>query len=498
MKQIVTTVMLLAIVATLHTQIVITTSIPATVVAEKIFGPEVTITNATLSGGSNNFGLFSNGATTNLGLHTGVVLTTGNASTIANSAAVFASEGDNPSPQISQLTNSFAYDVCKLEFDVTPVCSTLVTTFVFGSEEYPEYQSLARDAFALLVTGPKPTGGNYNNFNMAVVPGTTTAITTHNINSTTNAAYYVDNSASTTIVYDGITVPIVAQLSVIPCRTYHIVMFIEDAHDPIYDSGVFIEYNDNTCTPSVLIVSPDTTICPGDTVALYASGDAEHYVWSPYASLDTPLDSVVLAFPLQTTTYMVTAFMGCDMAHGLQDLVMVNVLPYPEVVIIPAHPEIEMWESITLTASGAGSYVWSPGGETTESITVNPGESTWYTVVGTANDSVWPCKADAAVFVEVVSALYVPNTFTPNNDGINDVFIPQSIWTDTEIESYLFTIFDRWGNQVFVTNSFQVGWNGYVRGGKQEIKQDVYVWSITVKLIGRSQKTYTGHVTLLR
>lgn len=496
MKTIIT-VVLLIIVTTLNAQITINSSVSADELAKNIFGPGVTVSNVVLSSSANTFGLFANGNTTNLGLHSGVVLTTGTVNPIANPSSAFASHGGNPSPQISLLTNSFAYDVCKLEFDISPACSTIATTFVFGSEEYPEYESLARDAFAILVTGPNPAGGNYSNFNMAVVPNTTTAITTNNINSTTNSAYYIDNSASTTIVYDGITVPITVSLSVIPCRTYHVVLFVEDAYDPIYDSGVFIQHNDNTCPPPTVVVLSDTTICPTDTVMLFAQGGAEHYAWIPNTGFDFVNDSVILAHPAQTTMYIVTGFMGCDIAHGLQDVVTVTVLPAPQVVITPAHPEIEMWESVTLTASGAGSYVWFPSAETTASITVNPGETTWYTVIGTASDSIWPCKAEVVVMVEVISALYVPNAFTPNNDGINDEFIPQSIWADAEIEQYQFTIFDRWGNQVFSTNNFHIGWNGYIQG-KRDIEQSVYVWSITVKLVGSSKRSYTGRVTLLR
>ena len=91
--------------------------------------------------------------------------------------------------------------------------------------------------------------------------------------------------------------------------------------------------------------------------------------------------------------------------------------------------------------------------------------------------------------------VYVPNAFSPDGDGDNDVFIP--VLAGFDVESYEFLIFDRWGELIFESRHSNVGWDGSVGG--YDPKPDVYVW----KLIVRSEfdaeaKEFHGHVTLVR
>lgn len=493
--------MVLVITNTLAAQISINTNAQAQVMAEHIFGPGITVTNATLHSTMNSSGTFANGNTTNVGFNDGTVLTTGNAQNIPNSGSVFSTQC-NSLPNGSDLvadnvTYQTTYDACYLEFDVVSICNTLSTTYVFGSEEYPEYQSYAVDGFGIFISGPNPSGGNYSNVNMAVIPTTNIPISTVTINSGINASYYIDNLLGTGIVYDGITVPMTATVQVVPCKKYHVVVAIADGRDCKYDSGVFLHYqNNNTCPPPQLTVSPDTILCPGDSVLLYATGGADHYAWLPLTGLDEITDSIVIVSPPKTTVYTVLAYMGCDTDHGLTETVTVTILPAPDVFITPVHPIVEMWDSITLTAYGAESYLWVHSGQTTQSIVVTPDETTFYTVIGTSGDSIWPCTAESIVMVEVISGIYVPNAFTPNGDGLNDVFIPESIINEGEIDQYELSIFNRFGERIFVTYGIDMGWNG--RYQNRECEQGVYVWNLKVKLKGRYDKTLTGHVTLIR
>lgn len=93
--------------------------------------------------------------------------------------------------------------------------------------------------------------------------------------------------------------------------------------------------------------------------------------------------------------------------------------------------------------------------------------------------------------------VYVPNSFTPNNDGINDVFYVSG--TDIDPDRFELTIFNRWGEKVFETNDMDQWWDGSVNGGEYYSQTEVYVW----KLIVYSKTTVeryelTGSVTLLR
>ena len=92
--------------------------------------------------------------------------------------------------------------------------------------------------------------------------------------------------------------------------------------------------------------------------------------------------------------------------------------------------------------------------------------------------------------------IYVPNAFTPNGDGVNDVFYPQGMGIDTE--TFELWIFDRWGNLVFNTNDFYKSWDGKPNGKEEVVMQDVYVWKITVKTFDGTKKNIIGHVSVVR
>ena len=97
------------------------------------------------------------------------------------------------------------------------------------------------------------------------------------------------------------------------------------------------------------------------------------------------------------------------------------------------------------------------------------------------------------LFYEMKYNLYIPNSFTPNNDGNNDVFLP-TINIDS---NYNFKIFNRWGELIFETTDVQEGWDGSSTDGTP-LKADVYVYRIVYRDPKRVVKEIKGHVTLLR
>ena len=92
-------------------------------------------------------------------------------------------------------------------------------------------------------------------------------------------------------------------------------------------------------------------------------------------------------------------------------------------------------------------------------------------------------------------SIYIPNAFTPNGDGINDVFMPKGFG----IINYEMQVFDRWGEKVFSTNDFTKGWEGnYQHKSSEQLQDGTYVWRIVLtNALGKSHEL-TGLVTLIK
>lgn len=90
---------------------------------------------------------------------------------------------------------------------------------------------------------------------------------------------------------------------------------------------------------------------------------------------------------------------------------------------------------------------------------------------------------------------FIPNSFTPNGDGINDTFFGNG----TGISQYELMIFDRWGMLIFSSNNLNTVWDGkHKLGGNEICMQDVYVWKVALTDNSGKKQNYTGHVTLIR
>lgn len=152
-----------------------------------------------------------------------------------------------------------------------------------------------------------------------------------------------------------------------------------------------------TGLPPVVSVSPDTTICFGQSATLTASG-ATAYLWSPAAGLNTTTGSSVIATPTNTTIYFV---IGTD-TNGCADTAQVTVTinPIPVVTVSPDTAICE-GQSTTLTAGGANTYSWNPAtglsSTTGASVTATPAATTTYIVTG----DVLGCTATAQVTVTI-------------------------------------------------------------------------------------------------
>ncbi|MCX8081751.1 MAG: gliding motility-associated C-terminal domain-containing protein, partial [Bacteroidia bacterium] len=108
------------------------------------------------------------------------------------------------------------------------------------------------------------------------------------------------------------------------------------------------------------------------------------------------------------------------------------------------------------------------------------------------------CKDTAYRMVEVLPEVmvYIPNAFTPDGNGKNDVFFPKGI--GIREDGYKMEIFDRWGELIFVSEKFSQGWDGRVKGTNVIAQEGVYVYKIMVTTLEGDKKYFVGHVTLLK
>ena len=100
------------------------------------------------------------------------------------------------------------------------------------------------------------------------------------------------------------------------------------------------------------------------------------------------------------------------------------------------------------------------------------------------------------VTVEENIELFIPNTFTPNGDGVNDFFLPQG--TGLNWDTFEMYVFDRWGNLIYKTNDINKPWNGKANGGNLLAQIDTYEWKVKVYGNDGEKRIYVGHVNLVR
>lgn len=200
----------------------------------------------------------------------------------------------------------------------------------------------------------------------------------------------------------------------------------------------------------------------------------------------------------------VTSADGCVSDTTLQDVVCVVPDPVADFSFAPINPTtVNSQVTFTDHSTNAVAYSWSFGQYGGTSTTQNP-------VVNYANVPV----GSQLACLEVTSAegctneickpipfgeeflVFVPNTFTPDADEYNPVFIPV-MPPGLFVSNYSFNIFDRWGEIIFESHDPQVGWDGSYHD--EIVKEGVYTW--TIQLVGGANQLryrYEGHVNLLR
>lgn len=255
--------------------------------------------------------------------------------------------------------------------------------------------------------------------------------------------------------------------------------------------------------PGALEVGPGDTICVGQSVKLTSFG-TELFRWEPATGLSSNTQPNVTARPLVTTTYSVIGF---DSLRCFYDTAYIKIIvyPIPQFDIIDAKISAVVGSVLkvrTKSSADVTKWLWTPATRLScidcpePMVTIGPNISYTATVSNDGN-----CLAEDKVTIEPICQgqnVFIPNTFSPNGDGSNDVFYPRGKGI-ARIKSM--RIFNRWGELMYERKDFgandpSAGWDGTYKGVL--LTPDVYVYLIDVMCDNNVIFNLKGNVTLLR
>lgn len=258
----------------------------------------------------------------------------------------------------------------------------------------------------------------------------------------------------------------------------------------------------NTIAPP-LITCPSVTICMGSGMYLNATG-GNTYSWSPATGLSAPTGANVFANPSTTTGYVLTGTSVDGCSNSIDVLVTVDptVAPVAAFNWLPENPSVfNPFLQFNNLSSGENTYTWDFSG-LAQSHDVHPGfifpddSSGTYQVCLLAVNAVGCTDTTCqGIQVDGFPSIYMPNAFTPNGDGMNDLFFP--VVRDIDLKDFEWMVFDRWGQMILYSKDFTSTWDGTSKG--IYCKADVYVWKIRyIEKTTGVNREMVGQVTLVR
>lgn len=219
-----------------------------------------------------------------------------------------------------------------------------------------------------------------------------------------------------------------------------------------------------------------------------------------------------LSFPVNqpATIFAGDIIVTVEDPNGCTAETIVNVPQPPQIVVtLPDEVIVELGDSTvqllpTITPGGNYDYLWTPAtylsSDTIRNPFVFPVGSLTYTLLVTNENG---CTAEATVFVALDANrnVYIPNVFSPNDDGVNDDF---RVFACRGVKSINFArLYDRWGGLVYESDSLLPScldgtklWDGEKRG--QELNPGVYVYMIEITFLDEVTLLYRGDVTIVR
>jgi len=278
-------------------------------------------------------------------------------------------------------------------------------------------------------------------------------------------------------------------------------------------SAVVTDANGCTVSSSATITQP-TAISLTQTIvqascgisdgsaSVTASGGTGAYT---YLWLTSPVQTTQTINNLATGAYnvLVTDANGCNQS------IPVNVpTSGPPVAAFTNNPDtVNMLDALvyfTDHSTNSSTWLWNfgdphnPASSFTQNSTHTYSDTGIYCITLIVTDPGGVCKDTTVhcIKVEAPYTFYIPNCFTPNGDGFNEMFIGEG----TYIKTFLILVFDRWGNKIFESNDITKGWDGKYQGGNSDklVPEDVYVWKVNIVDTNDKKHNYIGRVSLVR
>lgn len=246
----------------------------------------------------------------------------------------------------------------------------------------------------------------------------------------------------------------------------------------------------------VVITPPlqDSFTCNGK-FSLHAStlyAGAYDYSWTPAAPLYQPDSPNTEGYISAGQVFVLTAVDHTSGCMG-SDTVRIDKYPVPDIAV-SRDTVINAREQVQLHASGADHYLWYPSdwldNDTISDPLSGPHAPVTYRVIGINQ---YGCSDTAQVKIDIREELFVPNAFSPNGDGKNDVFRIENIGYQG-VNAFL--IFNRWGQKIFGTIDGTRGWDGTQDG--VPVETGTYYYDIRLGMRDGTVKIFRGDVTLVR
>jgi len=244
------------------------------------------------------------------------------------------------------------------------------------------------------------------------------------------------------------------------------------------------------------IFTKDTSICLNSSIQLLVNGPAWlTYNWSPSTGLSDPDIMEPIASPAVTTTYALQASSpgtGCI----INDTITVHVVT-ASLKNVTANQTIPYGSSVQLNADSELYYLWTPNDGSLSNPVINnpiatPSAPTTYIVTGMDK---YGCSASDSVRIDLTyENIFIPDAFTPNNDGRNDVFRIVNLGYYKLVNM---SVYNRWGALVYqATDGDNKGWDGTFNGVPQDM--GIYNYLIIIESPDNKKQSFKGNLTLIR
>jgi gliding motility-associated-like protein len=237
------------------------------------------------------------------------------------------------------------------------------------------------------------------------------------------------------------------------------------------------------------------------TLQLSGAANAQSIQWSPTSAIVGASNLPTATASISTSQYIYVEVLSAQKCL-LKDSIFVNVSALnPMAVVASADPTIILPNaSSQLIGSPFGNftYTWTPTLGLSNPSSVTPQATIEQTTVFTLNVSDGLCTGSDTVLIKVFDSIcgapfvFIPNAFSPNKDGQNDKLYVRGPF----IESFIFRVYDRWGELVWETTNLSEGWDGTFRG--KLLDPDVYDYYLQATCIGGLENIIKGNVTLIR